>query len=152
MPEAPRGVSKVDLTLSIDRDLVVSALAVAQPCAKVIELPVSDLPWRIRPKTIEELKKDREEKQRSSKAKEALLKYCHDLDEKIPEMKVSEALRIEFTSFGVRLGENVTERVEQVGTSAKTPLYPFIASPFAVRFKRRTPATTTSQCPHEPFH
>lgn len=134
VPEAPRGVSKVDLTLSIDRDLVVSASAVAHPRAKVIDLLVSDIPWRIRPKTLEELKKDREEKQRSSKAKEALLKYCHDLDEKMAEMKVSK------TGVRERNGTSRTsakKKSDQVLKSRCT-LYPFIASPFPLVLQANT--------------
>ncbi|KAH7711983.1 heat shock protein 70 [Aphelenchoides avenae] len=89
VPEAPRGVSKADLTLSIDRDLVMTAFAVAQPCAKVIELNVVGHPWKIQQKTLEGMKKDREEKQRSSKAKEALEQYCHELGGIIEEIQAN---------------------------------------------------------------
>ncbi|KAH7706088.1 heat shock cognate 70, partial [Aphelenchoides avenae] len=87
VPEAPRGISKVDLTLSIDRDLVMTASAVAHPCAQVIELNVVGLPWKIQQNTLEEMKKDCEEKQRSSKAKEALEQYCHELGGIVKEIK-----------------------------------------------------------------
>ncbi|KAH7695182.1 Heat shock protein 70 family, partial [Aphelenchoides avenae] len=79
VPEAPRGVSKVDLTLSIDRDLVMTASAVARSCAKQVELIAIDYPWKIQQRTLEEMEKDREGKQRSAKAKEALEQYCHEL-------------------------------------------------------------------------
>lgn len=87
VPEAPRGVSKVDLTLSIDRDLVMTASVAARPCAKEVEIIAIDHPWKIQQRTLEEMKKDREEKQWSSKAKEALEQYCHELGGMIEEIK-----------------------------------------------------------------